>query len=73
MADRKKIFRVSKLARFRQSPGGGSLELSTVFKGTPARRDFVTARAGFAGGAVPNLCSLIPLILPGPVIFPAGY
>jgi hypothetical protein len=46
-------------------PGGGPLENPIVVRETSWRKEFVTASAGFTGGAVSHLCALIPSILSG--------
>jgi hypothetical protein len=56
----------------RRERGGSSLKKLPVVRKTSWRREFVTASANSIGGAVTRLNALIPLILPGPVIYLAG-
>jgi hypothetical protein len=53
-------------------PGGGPPEKSNVLPEISRRKEFVTASADLAGGAVPILCALIASILSGPVVRSAG-
>ena len=56
----------------RRRASGGSLEKLLVVRGASWRREFVTASANLVGGAVTRLNALMPSILLGPVIYPAG-
>lgn len=53
-------------SRSRRLPGGGPLEKPIVFWETSGCKEFVTASAGFAGGAVSHPRTFIASILSGP-------
>src|SRR6185437_5138563 len=55
-------------SRSRRLPGGGPLEKPIVFWETSRCKEFVTASAGIAGGAVSHPRTFIASILSGPVI-----